>query len=601
MKLRTVLFVLACAGAAVGALANRGIAAPQHGIAMYGAPALPPDFVALPYANPKAPKGGTFIEGNTQSFDSVNPFVRKGTAPWQLRFYGYESLMGRNWDEPFSLYGLLAESIETAEDRSWVSFTLRPEARFSDGSPVTVEDVIWSYETLGTKGHPRYLGLARQITDIKQTGPRTVRFTFAEENRELALITGLRPILKKAQYAGRDFAEATLEDAPIGTGPYVISRFEPGRSVVLHRNPDYWGADLPLNAGLHNFDEIRIEVFADANVMFEAFKAGALNVLREFNAERWATDYDFPAVTRGDVVLSEVPHQKPAGLTGFVFNMRRAPYDDLAVRTALLTAFNFDYINDTLTGGRQVRITSPFANSPLAMVPGPAPDAVRALLAPFAGTIPADTLAALALPESDGTARNRAALRKAAALLENSGWTVENGRRTKDGRPLEMRILLRQSQREALAMAEIYARALDRLGISATIERVDDAAYEQRLLDFDFDLTWHRILPSLSPGNEQRLYWGSASANEPGTRNLMGLRSPAVDAMIDAMLKARSEIAFRTAVKALDRLLVAERAWIPVHGFETGRIAHSARLHFPDRLPIYGDGAYWAPPVWWWE
>ena len=292
-----------------------------HGIAMYGDPALPPDFVSLPYANPDAPKGGRVIFGNTGGFDSLNPFVQKGTAPWQMRFWNYESLMGRSWDEPFSLYGLLAESVETSEDRSWVEFTLRPEARFADGSPVTIEDVLWSYEVLGTQGHLRYRTLWGQISDIRQTGPRSIRITFADNNRELALIAGMRPILKKAQYEGRDFTDAPLE-APVGTGPYVVSDVDPGRFIEFRRNPDYWGADLPLRQGTANFDEMRIDFYGDQSVLFEAFKAGELTAIREFNADTWNRRYDFPSITRGDVIKTEIPHKRPTGMTGIVMNTR---------------------------------------------------------------------------------------------------------------------------------------------------------------------------------------------------------------------------------------------------------------------------------------
>jgi len=281
--------------AAVSSLILFGAAAqaePAHGISMYGTPALPPDFVSLPYANPQAPKGGAIVLGNTGGFDSLNPFVRKGTAPWQLAFFTHETLMGRSWDEPFTLYGLLAESVEVPEDRSWVEFALRPEARFSDGSPVTVEDVIFSYDMLGSEGHPRYHGLRAQIDSIVQTGPRTVRMTFNTENRELALLAGMRPILSKAQWEGRDFANAALADIPLGSGPYSVTDYQAGRQVTLTRNPDYWGKDVPFRRGTHNIDQIKLDFYGDANVLFEAFKAGEISALREFNAETWATDVD---------------------------------------------------------------------------------------------------------------------------------------------------------------------------------------------------------------------------------------------------------------------------------------------------------------------
>ncbi len=578
---------------------------PAHGIAMYGDPALPPDFVSLPYANPDAPKGGTILTGNVGGFDSLNPFVLKGTPPWQLRHFAHESLMGRSWDEPFTLYGLLAESVETGPERKWVEFTLREGARFSDGTPVTVEDVIWSYRTLGTEGHPRYRGFWQKIDTIEATGPRSVRLTFNTRDRELALLAGMRPILKKAQWQGKDFSEAGIEDIPIGTGPYVVDSYEIDRRVVLRRNPDYWGRDLPLRRGTHNFDEIRIEFFGDNTVLMEAFKAGVLSYKREFNAEKWRTQYDFPAVQRGDIVKSEIPHEKPSGMTGFVMNTRRAPLDDWRVRAALIHAFNFEYINDTLTGGRQPRITSYFSGSELAMRDGPAQGRVRELLEPFADTLPPGALEGYALPVSDGTKRNRRNLRKAMRLLQRAGWTVQDGLLRNDaGEPLRLTVLLKQDAliQQASAMMDIYARALERLGIELVIQSIDKAQYNERAARYDFDLTFFRRALSLSPGNEQYYYWGAEAAERPGSRNLMGVKSPAVEAMIDTMLQADDRPEFVSATRALDRVLTAGRYVIPIHRYAVGRIAHKDEIRYPeDNLPIYGDGIGFLPVVWWHE
>lgn len=578
------------------------LAEPSHGISMYGAPALPPDFVALPYANADAPKGGRITLGNTGGFDSLNPFVAKGTSPWQLAFFTHESLMGRSWDEPFTLYGLLAESVETAEDRSWVEFTLREGARFSDGTPVTVDDVIFSYRLLADQGHPRYHSLMAQIETMEQTGPRAVRFTFDNDNRELALLAGMRPILSRAQWEGKDFANAPLQEIPLGTGPYVIGDYEGGRHVQLTRNPDYWGKDVPVQRGMHNFDGIRLDFYGDASVMFEGFKAGEISALREFNAQDWARRYAFPAVARGDVVLTEIPHQKPSGMTGFVMNTRQAPFDDWRVRDAMIHAFNFEFINDTLNGAAQPRITSYFSNSILGMASGPAAGPVAELLLPYQDDLPPHALSGYTLPISDGSARNRAGIHAAMTQLEAVGYSAEDGTlRRGDGTPLTFTILLAKGSTENVAIAELYQQALQRLGIKTVIETVDDAQFVARTAAFDFDMTFFRRALSLSPGNEQRFYWGSEAADQPGSRNLMGARSPAIDGMIDEMLDATSTQAFVAATRALDRVLTAGRYVIPFWSYTEGRIAHVRQMKYPETLPIYGDGPEWMPQVWWWE
>lgn len=598
--LRPVRFVIT--GIATIFAAASADAESAHGIAMYGDPALPPDFVSLPYANPDAPKGGKVVFGNTGGYNSLNPFVQKGTSPWQLRFWTHESLMGRSWDEPFTLYGLLAESVETAQDRSWVEFTLREDARFSDGTSVTIDDVIWSYQILGTEGHLRYRGLWGKIDSIEQSGPRSVRITFNEPDRELALIAGLRPILQKAQWEGKDFANAPLQDIPLGTGPYLVDSYEAGRYVNLRRNPDYWGADIPFRRGTMNLDEIRIEFYGDGTVLFEAFKAGELTAVREFNADKWDTQYTFPAIQRGDVIKTEIPHGKPSGMTGFVINTRKAPFDDWRVREALMLAFNFEFINDTITGGAQPRITSYFSGSELAMQPGAATGRVEELLLQFEKDLLPGTLEGYSLPEGDGSARNRANIRKASQLLAEAGWTIQNGLlRNAEGKPFTLNVLLQQGDSEGETAIEIYSRALERLGIQVNIEQVDSAQFTGRTGDLDFDITFFRRALSLSPGNEQRLYWGSDNADSQGTRNLMGVASPAVDGLIDAMLASESREDFVAATRALDRVLTAGRYVIPIWNFDVGRIAHAKELKQPEALPIYGDGPEYMPQVWWYE
>ena len=591
----------AALAAAVILAAPPAAAEPAHGIAMYGAPALPPDFVALPYANPDAPGGGRIVFGEAGGFDSLNPYILKGRAPWGVGLLTVETLMGRSYDEPFTLYGVLAESVETDAARSFVEFTLREGARFSDGSPVTVADVLWSFETLGTEGSPRYHTAWDKVATAEATGPRSVRFTFTTEDRELPLILGLRPILKKAQWEGKDFAESGLE-APIGSGPYVVEAFEPGRFITFAKNPEWWAADLPFYRGQHNFDEIRYDYFGDGGVVFEAFKAGEISTYREGNAARWLDSYDFPAVRSGEVVKSEIPHQRPSGLHGLVFNTRKPIFSDWRVREALIRAFNFEFVNATLNGGLEPRIASYFSNSPLGMRPGPAEGRVRALLEPFADSLPPGTLEGYALPVSDGTEANRAGIRAATRLLEEAGWRVHDGvLQDAAGEPFRFEVLLAQGAAETQALVSIYVEALRRLGIEAVVTTVDSAQYTERTNVYDFDMAHQVIGLSLSPGNEQWLYWGSAGVTAPGTRNWAGVDSPAADAMIEALLTATSQDGFLAAARALDRVLTAGRYAIPLWFQDVGRIAHVKELRYPDTIPLYGDWLGFQPEVWWYQ
>ncbi|WP_227257963.1 extracellular solute-binding protein [Kangsaoukella pontilimi] len=578
-------------------------AEPQHGIAMYGAPQLPPDFVSLPYANPNAPKGGAIVQGEVGSFDSLNPHILKGNVPWQLRFLAHESLMGRSYDEPFTLYGILAESVETAPDRSWVEFTLRPEARFSDGTPVTVKDVIWSYETLGTVGHPRYLGSWEKVESIEATGERAVRITFNTADDELALIMGMRPILKKAQWEGRDFAESGIDQIPISSAPYVISDFDPGRYVVLTRNPDYWGDGVvPFMNGQANLDEIRMEFFSDGTAMFEAFKGGLLNTMRETNVQKWDTQYDFPAVQSGDVVKSIIPHQRPSGIQGLVMNTRRPLFEDWRVREALITAFNFDFINQTINGDPQPRITSYFSNSILGMEPGPATGRVREFLEDVQPHLLPGAIEGYELPGGDGTERNRRAIRRAIGLMEEAGWTLTDGVLRDDaGEPFAFEILLQTGATETQQVVDLYVSALERIGAQVNVTTADSAQFKERTNVFDFDMTWYIRGLSLSPGNEQRLYWGVDAAGTDGSRNWMGVESPAIEALVDRLLTSESRDDYIAAVRALDRVLISGRYVVPIWHAPISRLAHAKELKYPETLPMYGDWIGFQPDVWWYE
>lgn len=575
---------------------------PAYGIAMYGLPDLPAGFDHLPYANPDAPKGGTIRFGESGSFDSLNPWVLTGRPVQGITAYVAESLMARSIDEPFTLYGLLAESIETAPDRSWVAFTLRPEARFSDGKPVTVEDVIWSFTTLGTQGHPRYRNAWRKVKSIEQTGARSLRITFTEPDRELALLMGMRPVLEKAQWGARDFANDT-RTVPIGSGPYIVDKVETGRFITLRRNPDWWGKDLPVNRGRYNFDTMRWDYFGDANSAFEAFKAGDIDLWRETSAAKWARDFSFPAVTSGAVVKDDIAHQRPSGITGLVMNTRLPVFADWRVREAMIDAFNFEFISKTLNAGGEPRITSYFANSTLAMRPGPATGKVAALLAPYRKSLPPGTLEGYALPVSNGRALDRSELLKATALLEQAGWKVDDAGvlRNAAGQPFTFDILLRQGDSVTQSIVDIYLPSLARLGITPQIVKVDDAQYQMRSETYDFGMTWLWIALSLSPGNEQMLYWGSRGVTEPGSRNFMGMDSPAAEAMVQAMVNARDPGDFTAAVRALDRILTAGRYVIPIWYPPVSHLAHIRELHYPKRIPLYGDWPGFLPETWWYK
>lgn len=577
-------------------------AEPKHGIAMYGEPDLPPDFVSLPYANPNAPKGGKIISGEGGTFDSLNPFIQKGSVPWQLRFVMAESLMGRSYGEPFTLYGVLAETIEVGPNREWAEFTLREGAKFSDGTPVTVEDVMWSYEKLGTEGHGRYASMWKQIETLEQTGPNSVKFTFNNDNRELALLVGMRPILKKAQWEGKDFTQSGFDQIPIGSSPYVISDFKPGSFVEFTRNPDYWGKDVPFMRGQANLDTIRWEFFADSSLVIEAFKAGELNTHREFNVQTWDDQYNFPAIERGDVIKSIIPHQRPSGMTGFAMNTRLPQLQDWRVRQALIEAFNFEYINEVQTSSQQSRITSYYSNSVLGMKEGAATGKVAELLAPFADELLPGALEGYEFPQTNGTQNDRKSTRRALGLFEEAGWTVQDGvMKNGDGTSFTFEILLQVGDDENQSIIDTYVTALGQLGITPTVTVVDRPQYRERSDRFDFGMTNFRRGLSLSPGNEQKGYWGSEAATTEGSRNIIGIQSKAVDTLIDTMLSSASKDDFLAATHALDRVLTSGRYVIPIYQWNISRVAHAKELKYPETLPIYGDWIGWQPDVWYWE
>ena len=582
-----------------GAETGEALAQPRHGIAMHGEPALAPGFRHLPYANPGAPIGGQAVFGEIGSFDSLNPYILRGTAPWAVAPHMVETLLARNYDEAFSLYGLLAESVETPPDRSWVIFNLRPEARFSDGTPVTVEDVIWSLETLGTEGHPRYRNSWSAVSSVRKVGERAVRIDFNEPNRELPLILGLRPVLKKAQWEGRDFTRSGMEPL-IGSGPYMISGMEPGRFITFRRNPDWWGADLPINRGLNNFEEIRYEYFRNGDALWGALKTGAISLFPDVDPVRWVEGYDFPAITEGRLLRGEIKHSRPTGMKGFVFNTRRAPFDDRRVRAALALTFDWEWINQRLFRGQYQRISSYFGNSPLGFQ-GPAEGRELEILKPFADRLPPGTLEeGWRPPVSDGSGRDRRNLRRAGRMLDDAGWKVRDGvRRNAAGEALSFEVLVRSTENET--MASLWRDALSRLGIELRVRRVDNAQFRLRRQGYDYDVTVNRWGMSLSPGIEQRLYFASNGRDTPGTRNYMGVADAAVDAAIDAILAAETKEDFVAAVRALDRVLNSGIYVIPFGVLPADRLVWQAGFKRPEKTSLYGWWGWWSGPGVWWR
>ena len=585
----TVLAVVALGGV-------EAVATPVHGIAMHGAPKYGPDFEHLDYVNPDAPKGGELRRAATGTFDNLNPFIIKGVVA-HGRHLVFESLLKRTWDEPFSLYGLIAETIEVPDDRSSVAFTLRPEARFHDGSPITVDDVIFSWETLKEQGRPNHRLYYNKVRKIERPDARTVRFLFDTEtpDRELPLILGLMPIISKAYYSRATFEQTTLTP-PLGSGPYTIESVDAGRSIVYRRDPDYWGRDLPINRGQHNFDRIGYDYYRDDEVMMEAFRAGEYDLRQELSATRWATGYGFPAVADGRVKIELLPHGRPSGMFAMVFNTRRPMFADRAVRYALSLAFDFEWINRNLLQGAYVRTNSIFDNSELG-AQGLPEGGELALLEPHRDSLPPELFeTAYHAPVVEGGLRKN--LATARRLLNEAGWRVEDGslRRTSDGLPLAFEILLVNPGNERIALN--FTRNLERLGVEAKVRTVDTAQYQYRRNVYDFDMLIYRWGMSLSPGNEQAFYWGMEAADQEGTRNYPGIKDPAVDDLIAKMTEARERGDFVDVVRAMDRVLIWGHYMIPLYHLNDDRFAYWDKFGRPEVTPVYGAvlDAWWEEP-----
>ena len=572
------------------------LAEESNAIAMHGAPALPVDFSHMPYANPDAPKGGRLVQGFLGTFDSLNPLIVRGLAVQQIRGFVVESLMARGNDEAFTLYGLLAKTVETDDARSYVTFHLDPRARFSDGQPVLAEDVLFSWALLRDKGRPNHRQYYSKVVKAEAPDPYTVRFDLEGANdRELPLILGLMPVLPKHAVDVATFEETSMSP-PVGSGPYRVSAVKPGASVTLTRNPDYWARDLPVNRGLWNFDEIRLDFYREANGQFEAFKRGLYDFRVETEPLRWHDGYDFPAVRNGDVIRDTIKTGLPQPSEFLVFNTRRPMFSDIRVRQALTLLFDFEWINRNYFFGLYGRSASFFAGSELSAYARAADDRERELLRPFAAHLRADILdGSYRLPVTDGSGRDRATLRSALTLLSEAGYdldgTVLRQRATKA--PLTFEILVTTRDQERIALA--YMRDLKRAGIEASVRAVDAVQFDQRRLGFEFDMIQNRWDQSLSPGNEQSFYWGSEAADNQGTRNYMGAKDPAIDALIAAMLEARGHPEFVSAVRALDRVLMSGFYAIPLFNVREQWIARWNRIERPAATALTG----YLPETWW--
>jgi len=578
---------------AVG-LAGAAWAAPQHGMALYGEPKYGPDFRHFDYVNPEAPKGGKATLSAIGSFDTLNPYTLRGVPAAGLALT-YDTLMAGSADEAFTEYGLLAESIEVPEDRSWVAFVLRPEARWHDGRPVTVDDVIFSFNTL-VETHPFYRGYYAPVAKVEAEGERRVRFSFKPgDNRELPMILGQLPVLPKHYWQGKTFTQTTLEP-PLGSGPYKVAAVDPGRSIVYERVADYWGKDLPVNRGRYNFDRLAYEYYRDATVALQGFRGGLYDFRQENVAKTWATGYDFPAVKDGRVKVEEIPHKIPAGMQGFVFNTRRPVFADPKVRWAIAHAFDFDWTNETMFHGAYKRTDSYFENSELQSQGLPGPLEMK-LLEPLRAQIPPEVFTKTYEPPKGGNPQaQRRNLLEAKRLLDETEWEVRGGTRVHrgTGQPLAFEILLDSPTFERVALP--FIENLKRLGVQASVRTVDTSQYQNRIRDFDYDMVVNVWGQSLSPGNEQRDFWGSRSADDPGSRNLAGVRNPAVDALIDAIVRAGSKEELHAAVAALDRVLLWSHYVVPHWYNGTFRVAYWNRLKRPAAVPPYSLAfdAWWA-------
>lgn len=568
--------------------AEQNAPAPLHGLAMHGAPKYGPDFTHLDYVNPDAPKGGRLIQAVVGTFDSLNPYAIRGTAAQGMHFY-YDRLMARVWDEPFTLYPLIAERVEIPEDRSSITVHINEAARFHDGSPITAEDVLFSFETLKNDGRPNMRRVYGLVERAEITGPHSVHFAFGDGyDRETVMIIAMMPVLSKAWWNGRDFDSATLEP-PLSNGPYRIVSFEAGRRIVYERVPDYWAADLPVNRGHFNFERIVFDYYRDESVALEAFTAGNTDLRREWDAGRWASSYDVPAVRDGRIIRETIDHGRPERTRALIFNSRRPPFDDIKVRQALSHLLDFEWINRNLFHGQYKRIDSYFSNSELAATGLPTDDEL-ALLEPLRAYLSDDVFGeAWAPPTAGGPQEMRAFMLKADALLREAGWVVQNGRRVREDNParqFRFEIIVNAPDDEKIALH--FRRSLERMGIDATIRVLDTSAFIGRLGQYDYDMVLYQWQNSLSPGTEQVLYWTCMAAEQQSRWNYAGICNEAVDSLSYGIASAYSRDDLVAHARALDRVLTHGWYMIPLHYAGTDFVAYRNAIRRPDTIPLYG-------------
>ncbi|MCE2951003.1 MAG: extracellular solute-binding protein [Alphaproteobacteria bacterium] len=559
----------------------------------------------LPYMNPKAPKGGLIRFGVVGTFDTTNPFVTKGTPPAGLSLYSerlvFEPLMKRSGDEPFTLYGLLAEKYDIAPDRSWIIFYINPKAKWADGKPVTAKDVLFTFETLREKGQPNMRLYYGRVETAELLEGNAIKFTFKKTDEgtydpEQPLLMALMSVIPAHFFEGRDFEKASLEPL-MGSGPYRIKIIEPGRRISYERRPDYWAKDLPIQQGQYNFEEVRFDFYRDSKVAFEAFKAGAYDIYADADPSHWRTAYDFPAARQGRVIKQEWSHHNPVGLKGFAMNMRRPFFQDARVRRAFIEAFDFETLNRTLFGGEYTRSHSFFSNTELASQEIPQ-GKEKALLETIPDLPKALFTESYHVPRTDGSGRDRKNLKKALTLLQAAGYQLRAGKLVdaKTGTPFVFEILLYNPEDQKIALA--YAKNLKVLGIDATIRTVDPTQYESRRLKFDYDMIIHTWGHSLSPGAEQKHYWTSRAAKEEGSRNYPGIQSKAIDLLCDAVSKAKDRESLVIAIRALDRALLWGDYVVPLYYSAKTRLAYWDKFGYPEINPRVGVvfSTWWHKP-----